>query len=169
MFRAHRQRTTPPVFCLGDARINSRCTTQGKQHIARFLAGFAGTKRYCSVVVASAAAQGLDPADGGRPRPTTSNSTTLSTSGSSSDKSKGKSSSDPKTASGSPQQPPAAGLGLKQYHYATFFSILVAGILFLAVLLYLQADIQIQQACFKVVRRLFKTVALRQVHGHRAC
>lgn len=84
------------------------------------------------------------------------------------DKSKGKSTDPGKAAASAPsqqpqQQPPPEGLGLKQYHYATFFSILVAGILFLAVLLYLQADIQIQQAGFKVVRRLFKTVALRQV------
>ena len=54
-------------------------------------------------------------------------------------------------------------LGLKEYHYATFFTILLAGVGFLAVLLYLQAGIEIQQAVGKVFKRLLKTVALRQV------
>ena len=78
--------------------------------------------------------------------------------------------SEKRKTSSDPQRPPLSDqttpLGLKRYHYATFFSILVAGIAFLAVLLYLQADIEIQQACYKVVRRLLKTVALRQVRMH---
>ena len=60
-------------------------------------------------------------------------------------------------------------LGLREYHYATFFTILVAGVAFLAVLLYLQAGIEIQQAIDKVVRRLLKTVALRQVIEEASC
>ena len=60
-----------------------------------------------------------------------------------------------------PQQ--SRPLGLKEYHYATFFTILLAGVGFLAVLLYLQAGIEIQQAVGKVLKRLLKTVALRQV------
>ena len=60
-------------------------------------------------------------------------------------------------------------MGLREYHYATFFTILVAGVAFLAVLLYLQAGIEIQQATGKVLRRLFKTVALRQVSVRLSC
>ena len=37
--------------------------------------------------------------------------------------------------------------------------------MFLAVLLWFTADIRFQQACTKVLRRLLKTVALRQVMG----
>ena len=36
------------------------------------------------------------------------------------------------------------------------------GVIFLSVLLYFTADIQFQRACIKVLRRLLKTVALRQ-------
>ena len=43
-----------------------------------------------------------------------------------------------------------------------FFMVLGAGVIFLSVLLYFTADIQFQRACIKVLRRLFKTVALRQ-------
>ena len=55
--------------------------------------------------------------------------------------------------------------GLKPFHLAAFFIVLSAGLWFLAVLLYFTADIKLQQACLKVVRRLLKTVALRQVIG----
>ena len=55
--------------------------------------------------------------------------------------------------------------GLKPFHLAVFFIVLSAGLWFLAVLLYFTADIKLQQACLKVVRRLLKTVALRQVMG----
>lgn len=55
--------------------------------------------------------------------------------------------------------------GLKAFHLAAFFSVLVSGLAFLAMLLYLTADIQWQRACLKVVRRLLKTVAIRQVMG----
>ena len=65
------------------------------------------------------------------------------------------------------QQAAARPLGLKEYHYATFFIILLAGVGFLAVLLYLQAGIEIQQAVGKVLKRLLKTVALRQVCADR--
>lgn len=37
------------------------------------------------------------------------------------------------------------------------------GVLFLSLLLYVTADINLQRACITVVRRLLKTVALRQV------
>lgn len=37
------------------------------------------------------------------------------------------------------------------------------GVLFLSLLLYITADINLQRACITVVRRLLKTVALRQV------
>jgi len=43
-----------------------------------------------------------------------------------------------------------------------FFMVLGAGVIFLSVLLYFTADIQFQRACIKVIRRLLKTVALRQ-------
>ena len=47
-----------------------------------------------------------------------------------------------------------------------FFLVLLAGLAFLAVLLYFTADIQWKRACIKVMRRLLKTVALRQVCSH---
>lgn len=58
-----------------------------------------------------------------------------------------------------------ASQGLRPVHLATFFIILGTGLMFLAVLLWFTADIRFQQAIVKVVRRLFKTVALRQVMG----
>lgn len=58
-----------------------------------------------------------------------------------------------------------ASQGLKPVHLATFFIILGTGLMFLAVLLWFTADIRFQQACTKVLRRLLKTVALRQVMG----
>lgn len=58
-----------------------------------------------------------------------------------------------------------ASQGLKPVHLATFFIVLGTGLMFLAVLLWFTADIRFQQACVKVLRRLFKTVALRQVMG----
>ncbi len=63
------------------------------------------------------------------------------------------------------QQTVASMSGLNAFHLAAFFSVLVSGLAFLAMLLYLTADIQWQRACLKVVRRLLKTVALRQVMG----
>lgn len=50
---------------------------------------------------------------------------------------------------------------------ALFFLVLGIGVLFLSLLLYVTADINLQRACITVVRRLLKTVALRQV-GVRA-
>ena len=55
--------------------------------------------------------------------------------------------------------------GLKPFHLAIFVLVLSAGLWFLTVLLYFTADIKLQQACLKVLRRLLKTVALRQVMG----
>lgn len=55
--------------------------------------------------------------------------------------------------------------GLKPFHVATFAAILTSGLAFLAVLLYVTADMQFQRACLKVIKRLLKTVALRQVMG----
>lgn len=46
---------------------------------------------------------------------------------------------------------------------ALFFLVLGIGVLFLSLLLYITADINLQRACTTVVRRLLKTVALRQV------
>lgn len=82
--------------------------------------------------------------------------------------SKGKTKSS-KPSEPSPSQESAASSGqiqgLKFFHLAAFVIILGAGLVFLAVLLYFTADIQFQRACLKVVRRLFKTVAARQVLG----
>ena len=55
--------------------------------------------------------------------------------------------------------------GLKPFHVAAFAAILTSGLAFLAVLLYITADMQFQRACLKVIKRLLKTVALRQVMG----
>ena len=55
--------------------------------------------------------------------------------------------------------------GLKPFHVATFAVILASGLAFLAALLYFTADMQFQRAFIKVVKRLLKTVALRQVLG----
>lgn len=55
--------------------------------------------------------------------------------------------------------------GLKPFHVAAFAAILTSGLAFLAVLMYITADMQFQRACLKVVKRLLKTVALRQVMG----
>ena len=55
--------------------------------------------------------------------------------------------------------------GLKPFHVAAFAAILTSGLAFLAVLLYITADMQFQRACLKVIKRLLKTVAIRQVMG----
>lgn len=55
--------------------------------------------------------------------------------------------------------------GLKPFHVAAFAAILTSGLAFLAVLMYITADMQFQRACLKVIKRLLKTVALRQVMG----
>ena len=119
-------------------------------------------------MLASTAAQTAESGEGSYRPAGTSPQSVASPGSSQADRSKSKSAAVESKAQGKAPprhtRPAVAGRGLKQYHYATFFSILLAGIIFLAVLLYIQADIQIQQACFKVVRRLFKTVALRQVH-----
>ena len=52
---------------------------------------------------------------------------------------------------------------LTAYHYLIFFLLLAGGLVFLALLLFFTGDIQFQRAVGKVVRRLLKTVALRQV------
>lgn len=51
------------------------------------------------------------------------------------------------------------------YHYAMFFALLGGGLLFLALLLYFTGDIEFQRAVGKVVKRLLKTGALRQLAG----
>ena len=59
----------------------------------------------------------------------------------------------------------AAEPGLRMFHLAMFFVVLAAGLLFLAALLYVNGDMQFQSACAKVLRRLMKTVAIRQTMG----
>ncbi|KAK9863272.1 hypothetical protein WJX84_010012 [Apatococcus fuscideae] len=54
---------------------------------------------------------------------------------------------------------------LEPFHLVTFFILLSAGLMFLAVLLFFTADIKFQGACLKVFKRLLKTVALRQLMG----
>ena len=56
-------------------------------------------------------------------------------------------------------------LSLTAYHYLTFAVMLIGGLLFLALLLYFTGDMQFTRAGVKVVKRLLKTVALRQVLG----
>ena len=46
-----------------------------------------------------------------------------------------------------------------------FFALLGGGLLFLALLLYFTGDIEFQRAVGKVVKRLLKTGALRQLAG----
>ena len=60
-------------------------------------------------------------------------------------------------------QPPPPAPGLKPFHLAAFFVVLGAGLTFLAVLLYITAGIDFDLAREKVLKRLLKTVALRQV------
>lgn len=55
--------------------------------------------------------------------------------------------------------------GLRPFHVIAFLAVLAAGLAFLAVLLYFTAGIKFDLARDKVVRRLLKTVALRQVAG----
>ena len=52
---------------------------------------------------------------------------------------------------------------LSNYHYVAFLVIMSGGILFVALLLYFTGDIAFQRAFFKAVKRLLKTVALRQL------
>ena len=68
-------------------------------------------------------------------------------------------------SSGHQAEQQASLTGLKPFHVAAFAAILACGLAFLAVLLYITADMQFQRACIKVVKRLLKTVALRQVMG----
>lgn len=63
-----------------------------------------------------------------------------------------------------PAQPQRPTL-VKSFHLALFALVLFIGVLFLSLLLYVTADINLQRACITVVRRLLKTVALRQVAG----
>ena len=49
------------------------------------------------------------------------------------------------------------------YHYAAFFVVMCGGLLFVALLLYFTGDIAFQGAMKKAVKRLLKTVALRQL------
>ena len=75
-------------------------------------------------------------------------------------------SNDPPVQSSGQQAEQLSSLtGLKPFHVAAFAAILAFGLAFLAVLLYITADMQFQRACIKVVKRLLKTVALRQVMG----
>jgi MscS family membrane protein len=52
---------------------------------------------------------------------------------------------------------------LSTYHYVAFLVIMSGGLLFVALLLYFTGDIAFQRAFFKAVKRLLKTVALRQL------
>ena len=52
---------------------------------------------------------------------------------------------------------------LSSYHYVTFFFVMCCGLFFIALLLYFAGDINFQRAITKVVRRLFRTVALPQL------
>ena len=52
---------------------------------------------------------------------------------------------------------------LSTYHYVAFFVVMCGGLLFVALLLYFTGDIAFQRAIFKAVKRLLKTVALRQL------
>ena len=61
-----------------------------------------------------------------------------------------------------PPPPPQLSAGLKPFHLVAFVAVLGAGLAFLAVLLYFTAGIQFNLARDKVVKRLLKTVALRQ-------
>lgn len=56
-------------------------------------------------------------------------------------------------------------LQITAYHYAMFFALLGGGLLFLALLLYFTGDIEFQRAVGKVLKRLLKTGALRQLAG----
>jgi hypothetical protein len=64
---------------------------------------------------------------------------------------------------GPPMGAPPPGPGLKPFHLAAFAAVLGAGLAFLAALLYFTAGIDFGLAREKVVKRLLKTVALRQV------
>lgn len=68
---------------------------------------------------------------------------------------------------GSQEPPPSAvpELQITAYHYAMFFALLGGGLLFLALLLYFTGDIEFQRAVGKVLKRLLKTGALRQLAG----
>jgi hypothetical protein len=52
---------------------------------------------------------------------------------------------------------------LTAYHFLTFCVMLGGGLLFLALLLYFNGDMALQTAVWKVVKRLFKTVAVQQL------
>jgi len=64
-----------------------------------------------------------------------------------------------------PEQPPVTpGIELDAYHYLTFLIMLGGGLVFLAVVLYFTSDsLGFQKAMGKVIKRLAKTVALRQL------
>ncbi|EFN53399.1 hypothetical protein CHLNCDRAFT_137199 [Chlorella variabilis] len=64
-----------------------------------------------------------------------------------------------------PPPPSVPELQITAYHYAMFFALLGGGLLFLALLLYFTGDIEFQRAVGKVVKRLLKTGALRQLAG----
>ncbi|PSC71042.1 small conductance mechanosensitive ion channel family isoform B [Micractinium conductrix] len=66
---------------------------------------------------------------------------------------------------GGPEPPAVPELQITAYHYAMFFALLGGGLLFLALLLYFTGDIEFQRAVGKVLKRLLKTGALRQLAG----
>ncbi|KAI7841401.1 hypothetical protein COHA_005018 [Chlorella ohadii] len=75
-----------------------------------------------------------------------------------------------KPAAEPPPPPPMSAMEeppvqLTGYHYIMFFALLGGGLLFLALLLYFTGDIEFQRAVGKVVKRLLKTGALRQLAG----
>lgn len=72
---------------------------------------------------------------------------------------------DPQASAPSPDSQGTMPLNmqLSSYHYVTFFFIMCCGLFFIAVLLYFSGDINFQRAFTKVVKRLFKTVALPQL------
>jgi len=61
-----------------------------------------------------------------------------------------------------PMEDPAHGF-IDGFHIAMFFLVLAFGVLFLAAMLCINADINMQNASLTIIHRLSKTVALRQV------
>ena len=140
----------PLSFSLARARLacSSRLVACGRS---------SSDSRDVSVAATSAAA-----ADGG------GSGTASSPSSSSSAASSAPTTSDAKTQPPpSSPPPPQLSAGLKPFHLVAFVAVLGAGLAFLAVLLYFTAGIQFNLARDKVVKRLLKTVALRQVKERR--
>ncbi len=145
-----------------------KCQQQAAQALQKQGFRKASRRRQLSVLSCSGnpAAGAARPAANGDPRkPTTAGKQAPEAAAPSRDSS-AVSSNDPPAPSSSQQAEQQGSLtGLKPFHVAAFAAILACGLAFLAVLLYITADMQFQRACIKVVKRLLKTVALRQVMG----